>query len=416
MTRITGAVRRDDTIQRLGGNGDNWYPTWGADGSLYVALCDGTGFDGMPRRNYNSRLVRVDGRPETGLTFHDVPGYPDLSYPIRGEFEEGTPGTRLGIRYYGFGTLSVDGTIYQYLNTWPVPLTEEVVAGNGELKFIGAKLIYSPDGGTTWHNQDGSTPVQWEDWDERSADTMVFWNEPGESFGVRGILQMGQDYSANTDGYVYGYAPNGGTEGTMNQLVMFRVPKGSVTDRSAYEFFVSANADGSATWTPDLLKRGVVHTFPSGWVNRFMHPYAWMPSVTYNEALGLYLMANWATGVGEDGFWFGKPSYLGMWSSTTPWGPWEQFYENESWTPEGDQNAVCYSSVILPAWVAEDGRSFWLMWTDFQSTFSAEEKEHWGPIVPEAIKSGDHKTLAQYVGTGQPYYSINLQRVDLEVS
>ena len=327
----------------------------------------------------------------------DVPGYPLL---------EG-----LGT-YYNFGTLSVDGTIYQYLGT-PRGFFLDMAAGD---VFVGSKLIYSPDSGKTWHNQDGTTPVVWEAQADRSRDTMIFFEEDQTAFAVVTLLQMGQDYSANTDGYVYGYAPNGGTEGTMNQLVMFRVPKASVSDRAAYEFFVGANSDGSATWSSDILDRGVVMTFPSGWVNRFMHPYAWMPSVTYNEALGLYLMANWATGVGEDGFWFGKPSYLGMWSSTTPWGPWEQFYENESWTPEGDQNAVCYSSVILPAWVAEDGRSFWLMWTDFQSTFSAEEKEHWGPIVPEAIKSGDHKTLAQYVGTGQPYYSINLQRVDLEVS
>jgi hypothetical protein len=139
MTRITGATRRDDTIQRLGGNGDNWYPTWGADGSLYVALCDGTGFPGMPRRNNNSRLIRIEGTPETGLTFHDVPGYPELGYPIRGEFDNTTPGTRLGIRYYGFGTISVDGTIYQYLNTWPVPVARQ----SGVLPRAG-RIILAP--------------------------------------------------------------------------------------------------------------------------------------------------------------------------------------------------------------------------------------------------------------------------------
>ena len=41
------------------------------------------------------------------------------------------------------------------------------------------------------------------------------------------ILQMGKGYAENRDGFLYVYAPNGSTEGTMNQLVLFRVPKES---------------------------------------------------------------------------------------------------------------------------------------------------------------------------------------------
>jgi hypothetical protein len=99
---------------------------------------------------------------------------------------------------------------------------------------------------------------------------------------------MGRNYEANRDGYVYIYACNGNTEGTMNQLVMCRVPRAHILDRATYEFFSGPKSDGSATWTKDINARDVVHTFPSGWVNATGVPHAWQPSVAYNARLGLY--------------------------------------------------------------------------------------------------------------------------------
>ena len=117
-------------------------------------------------------------------------------------------------------------------------------------RFVGAKLIYSPDNGVTWHNQDGSTPVRWEVWEDRSHANMAFFKEPGDAFSLLTVLQMGKDYEQNKDGYVYIYSPNGNTEGTMNQLVCRRVPKDRIRDRGAYEFFVARRPDGTAEWSP----------------------------------------------------------------------------------------------------------------------------------------------------------------------
>jgi hypothetical protein len=401
--RITGATLRDDTIQRLGGNGDNWYSTWAADGSLYIALCDGMGFVGTDRQVYNSRLYRVEGNPQTGVTFHDVPEYPELVV----DFDVDPPQTR----YYGFGTLAVDGAIYQYMDTFSDPLTPENIARGWE--FNGAKLIYSPDGGATWHNQDGSTPVRYEGWDERSKDTLVFFREPDLTFSLHSILQMGRDYSLNTDGYVYVYAPDGVTEGTMNRLVMFRVPKDRILHRDAYEYFAGLDAAGDATWSSELADRAAVHTFPSGWVNTGAHPYAWQPSITYNPGLGTYLMANWATGPDAAGEWFGKPSFLGLYQSDTPWGPWIPFHEDESWTPGGDTAARCYQPQIIPNWISEDGTSFWLVWTDFQATGDDDEAKR---IFDELRRSGaSPQQLAEAREKQRPYYSFNVQKVDLTV-
>jgi hypothetical protein len=65
--------------------------------------------------------------------------------------------------------------------------------------------------------------------------------------------------------------------------------------------------------------------------------------------------------------WFGTPSYLGFWVASQPWGPWTQIHEETEWTPAGDAGARAYQPQIVPRWIAEDGRSFWLVWTDFQS-------------------------------------------------
>jgi hypothetical protein len=391
-SRLHGAVRREETTLRLGGVGDNWYMTWAADDRQFVSLNNGTGWNDPPGPLYNTHLFTISGNPDNA-TFAEVPGFPELFFDLD------RPETHN--RYFGLGTLALDGRIYQFLST---PDQGSDWSGASEARFVGAKLIYSPDNGRTWCNQDGSTPVVWEAWDARSRENMVFFGESQDAFSLLTVLQMGRNYEANRDGYVYVYAPNGNTDGTMNELVMFRAPRNRILDRGAYEFFASHSPDGGAAWTKDIDARGIVHTFPRGWVNTTVHPYSWQPSVVYNQPLGLYMMSNWGTGCGPDGRWFTKPSYLGMWCAREPWGPWTQFYEESAWTPEGDSGARAYQPQISPKWIAEDGRSFWLVWTDFQSVSDD------GPVTEakteEAIES---------MGTTMPYYGFNVQRVDLEV-
>jgi hypothetical protein len=369
MVEITGLRRIDETLHRRSGYGDNWHMTWARDGRVFVGLCDGEGWpdiDGYTGENYNTRVYAISG-PPADHQFEFLPGFPDL-------LVEEYPNVN---RYYGFGIITIDDVVYHYLSTPNTPFQE---SGS---RFSGAKLIYSPDNGTTWDNQDGS-PLRWEEWDERNRDNMAFLHEGDGAFSLITMLQMGQNYEQNADGYVYAYAPNGNVEGTMNQLVMFRVRRESILDRSSYEFFVSPKPGGSAEWSREIGDRGVVHTFPSGWVNTEVHPYSWHPSVVYNAPLGLYMMANWGMGCDSDGMWFGKPSYLGFWTASNPWGPWTQVHEETAWTPAADVNARAYQPQIAPAWIADDGLSFWLVFTDFQEI------------------DGD-----------RPYYCFNTQKVEI---
>jgi hypothetical protein len=109
--------------------------------------------------------------------------------------------------------------------------------------------------------------------------------------------------------------------------------------------------------------------------------------VVYYAPLGLYLMANWGMGCSTTGHWFGKPSYLGFWTAPQPWGPWTQVHEETAWTPAGDHGARAYQPQIAPRWIANDGLSFWLVWTDFQDV----------------------------EGRGKPYYSFNVQQVQIVI-
>ncbi|GAG34602.1 unnamed protein product, partial [marine sediment metagenome] len=249
--------RLDDSIQQPTGNGDNWHMTWAENDCQYSGLCDGTGWNHLPEysgKNYNTRIFIIEGNAPNH-SFKYLQSYPELEsiYPP----DKNNPDNYS--RYYGFGIIAIDNFIYQFLSTPRVPFGP---SGNS---FIGAKLIYSPDNGKTWLNQDGSFPVYWEKWEERNHENMIFFNEPEESFSLLTVLQMGRNYEDNKDGYFYIYAPNGNKDGNMNQLVMLRINKERILYRSEYEYFFSHNPDGSANWSNNIEDKGIVHTFPSGW-------------------------------------------------------------------------------------------------------------------------------------------------------
>ncbi|MEO8721934.1 MAG: hypothetical protein ABI395_00195 [Sphingobium sp.] len=396
------ARRREDMILRLGGLGDGYKMTWAADDRHYFGVNDGSGWLQPPRKFYNSHMWSVSGGP-ADAKFADVAGYPDLDKMTRPDDASS---------YYGHGTLAVDGKLYQFLST----LDRRTETPR---HWTGAKLIQSADMGRTWKNQDNSAPVIWEDWAEQKRG-LAFYDEPQGAFSLISVLQMGRDYVLNRDGYVYLYSPNGSVDGQMNELVMARVPKGRITDRAAYSFYAGELA-GVPQWNRDIAARQPVHRFPRGWVNSTnlfegdLVVEAWLPSVTFVDALGLYLMAASGTGCAPDGTEFGKPSYLGLWAATTPWGPWTQFHEETAWTPAYDGAARAYAPQIVPGWVAKDGKSFWLAWADLQGMRDfTRDRSLLGAELQKA-KDVHERTavIADFHRRKLPYYALNTQRVDL---
>jgi len=375
--------------------------SWAADGRQYFGVNDGSGWQSPTRKFYNSHMWTVSGGPQ-GATFVDVPGYPDLDKMTR---PDDAPS------YYGHGMLAVDGKLFQFLST----LDRRTETPR---RWTGAKLIQSADMGKSWENQDGSVPVMWEDWVEQKQ-RLAFFDEPQGAFSLISVLQMGQDYALNRDGYVYLYSPNGSIDGRMNELMMARVPKARIADRAAYSFYTGESA-GVPQWTSDIAARQPVHRFPPGWVNSTnlfegdLVVEAWLPSITFVEPLGLYLMAASGTGCAPDGTEFVKPSYLGLWAAPAPWGPWTQFHEETAWTPANDAKACAYAPQIVPGWIAKDGRSFWLAWADLQGMHDFTRDRAQLFAQSQQAKEVHERTtvIADFHRRKLPYYALNTHRVD----
>ncbi len=401
---ILSATRREETILRSPSLGDGYHLTWTAQGTQVVGVNDGSGWADPPTAFYNTRLWTISGAPDKAH-FAEVATYPVINRSTRPE------GATV---YYGSGLLAVGGRLYQFISTLDR-------AEDRPRHWTGAKLVFSDDGGQTWRNRDGSTPVIWEDWAEQTRGRFSFFQEPDGCFSLLSILQMGRDYAANRDGYIYVYSPNGNTDGTMNELVMFRVPIARLLDRDAYEFFAGHRADGGADWRRDIAARVPVHVFPRGWVNHTnLFPgdlvlESWLPSVVYNEALGLYMMAAAGIGVAPDGTEFGKPSYLGLWVADTPWGPWRQIHEETAWKPAGDAAARAYGPRIAPGWIAPDGKSFWLVWSDLDGirAFATDQGQLSTALEKVTDPLSRTRIEADFLRRYTPRFAFNAQRVDL---
>lgn len=404
--RVTGVVRRNETIRTLGGMGHGYQMSWDALDRQYVAVNGGAGWTEDPETLYYAMLWSIHCNPERAA-FARVGAYPAASEIARlGKLP----------RYVGGGLLTVQGRIYQFLSTLEK-------SGDRPRHWTGCKLIYSPDQGKTWHNRDGSTPVRWEDWDEQSRDSLTFFQEPDGCFSLISIAQMGRDYRANRDGYVYAYGVNGNVDGKMNELVMFRVRIADILDRKAYEYFAGRDVGGGALWSGRIERRAVVHRFPTGWVNRTnlmpgdLVVETWLPSVVYNEPLGLYMMASAGIGCAPDGTEFGKPSYLGFWVSENPWGPWRQIHEDTAWTPGGDRDARAYLPRISPKWISADGKSFWFVWSDIKGIreFVRDDALFMAAVEKATTPEEEAMVSLNFVRGYMPGLTFNLQRIDLVV-
>ncbi|MGC9523266.1 MAG: hypothetical protein ACP5HG_15450 [Anaerolineae bacterium] len=182
------------------------------------------------------------------------------------------------------------------------------------------------------------------------------------AFSQIAFVQCGQDNTAAQDDYVYCYSPNGTRP---HELNLARVPRDRICDRDAYEFFVSHTKDGQAIWYADIGYRGAVHTLPEGW-----GLYSWLPSVVYNQPLGLYIMATGGTqppGSGEpdDAFMHYETGSLALYWAEQPWGPWTPFYRRREWTADSTANRL-YQPKLSPKWISDDGRNMVLVFSDAQ--------------------------------------------------
>jgi hypothetical protein len=215
--------------------------------------------------------------------------------------------------------LMVDGVLYQWVRN---------ANGNGEE----CQLAVSGDHATTW---------EWSDW------------HFGE-FGYCAFLNFGRNYGGARDNFVYMYASDTPTayEAT-DHVVLTRVPKEQVLNRSAYEFFQGFDSSGNATWSADIKSRLPVFSFPDG-VTRF--------DITYNAPIRRYLLTMRSGAVSEDG----GVDHFSLIEGPEPWGPWSIVYHTQEWAGGLSPSGVADwgESQHIPAkWISPDGKVLHLVFS-----------------------------------------------------
>ena len=354
-----GVSFKANSLQRRGMKGDNFDQTWAADNSVIMALDDGDWFN--ERFRYHSHLYKLEGG-SNGFSVQDIENYPDFAVS--------------GDGWFAYGTLSVNGVLYSLVsktqgNNWSVG------------PFRGMKMLRSNDSGSTWHRVDRNNNERFLDQSDiarelLNTEEMFFFEEFGRTgkgreaypFSYATFVQSGRDHSASPDGYVYIYSPEGANS---HQLLLARVPADLLGLRSAWEYFSGWNGD-SPTWSSNIEQRQPNLVYPErASTGEFFGWYSWLPSVVWNEGLGVYVMASGGTyggGGATDSandyyhrFMHNKSGTLGFWYSANPYGPWTRFYYNEDWTVDDSKN-LTYQPKLSPKWISEDGRTMTLIWSD----------------------------------------------------
>lgn len=286
------------SIVRRAPGGDNWPMTWADDGALYTAYGDGNGFEPFVPDKLSLGFVRVTGDPDN---FQGV----NLVSPT-GDFRgDGRAGRKAS------GILMVDGTLY-------------VLARN----LDNARLGWSKDHGKTW---------TWADWGFTT------------SFGCPTFLNFGQNYAGARDDYVYLYSLDSDQAyEPVDRMVLARVPRDRLQDRSAYEFFVTRDAQGGARWSRDVAQRGAVFENPGA---------CFRGGITYDAGLKRYL---WCQILPHSRHPQGQrfQGGFGIYEAPEPWGPWRTVFYTPDWDTGPGEN-----SSFPTKWMSADGRTLHLVFS-----------------------------------------------------
>lgn len=293
-----------ETVKIGSGTGDNWPITWVGSDLQITSWGDGPGFDERP--------------PRLSLGFARIFGNPPA---VRGEDFATDADTREGggsSAIKASGLHMVDGTLYLWVRNYRTPGLDD---------FTNARLAWSRNGGTNW---------TWADW--HFADT----------FGCPEFVQFGPNYAGARDNYVYvASQANDSAYGYSPDIVLARVPKQQLSDRSQYEFFAGANAGGQPVWSRDLEQRQPIFIDPNG-TQRI--------AITYSAGLKRYLLTSSHRPPGSTAT---HTAALGVFDAPEPWGPWTTVSYDSQWSATNRT----YHHKFPTKWMSADGRTLWLLYS-----------------------------------------------------
>ena len=208
-TYIADVQIDQSTIKKFADESDNYHLTWHSDDGLYGAYGDGWGFQKTDIAKRAIGVSRITGTPPN-LTGTDT---------WEGDAQGGT-GNWSTWNGKTWGMLSTGADLHMWFT----------IGRPRALGFTEARLATSSNNGKSW--------------------TKASWAFPkSDKFLMPSFLQIGKGHTAaglpaSVTGYVYSYhtrlVAHPGEVQTPGRIDLFRVPKGQIKDRSAYQFFAGA--------------------------------------------------------------------------------------------------------------------------------------------------------------------------------
>jgi len=286
-------------IVRKAKGSDNWPLTWADDDRQYTAYGDGWGFEPFLPKKLGLGFARVEGNPP-GFKGENIPS------PTGEQFGAGAKAKKAS------GILCVGGVLYLWTRN----------AGN-------AQLAWSMDHGQTW---------EWAGWKITT------------SFGCPTFLNFAKDYAGARDDWVYVYSPDAESAyQPADRMVLARVPKGKITERTAYEFFRGLDEKQQPLWSKEIADRGAVFDHKGR---------CYRCGITFNAGLKRYLWVQIIPGTEgkkadtrfEGGF--------AIYDAPQPWGPWTTVYFTEKWDVGPGETAS-----FPTKWMSVDGKTVHLVFS-----------------------------------------------------
>jgi hypothetical protein len=300
------------TYVRLAPGSDNWPMTWADDGHQYTTWGDGGGFGG----------TNQDGRVRLGVG--RVEGGPD-------DFEEfnvwggKNPENRATFKGKSYGILALGPTLYMLV--YPPRLEDQ---------WKEARLYKSTNRGASW------------------TATSVLFTSSTHGIGLPFFLQFGQAYAGARDDFVYVYGTavkNASFWGIQKpgEILLLRVPRSGIEDRSQYRWFAGFNSTGAPVWSSQVSAKKPVFQDANGVMRN---------SANYNAGLRRYLLVTCHTA--------DAGGNIGIFDAPEPWGPWRTVLYQRGWRVPGTAANTYYWN-FASKWFSADGRDFTLVHTGVKS-------------------------------------------------
>lgn len=328
----------------IGIQGDYHPTTWASDGHQYAGTGDNS-LDNPSHKESPDGFLRISGGPTDVVNKDTAFLWPSGAEPISGPVaidackmypqHGGTANTKPS------AVLAINETLY-----WAVSCFNY---GDDQVfnrqRWGPTWIVTSDDYGKTWN---------------LTASPRAMFK--GKLGGPR-IVQFGQGYKENKDGFVYAMFPatmEGSAFLEQNDAIWLgRVPATELLVREKWEFFVGVDSGGVPRWSSDETIAEPVFEFP------LMTSTA---QVNWDPHRGRFVFANWAW-ISADGN--PRPDHstprlaiqrtqLTLWEAEQLHGPWSLFFRDDDFRgPDGSGGH--YGVLFPPAWQTQN--ESWATWT-----------------------------------------------------